>query len=113
MCTAHALQVSPGGRRCHRRETRRGPRAYAWLLATGNTQTPGTREIFYRGWLQSRLEVLYGRWPAIVASSLLFAAMHTSHVRPEAPLLGVAFWVIVFIHTVTNLVLVPLRIALL
>ncbi|MEV0731685.1 CPBP family glutamic-type intramembrane protease [Polymorphospora sp. NPDC050346] len=35
-----------------------------------------TEEIFYRVFLQTRLEVLLGRWPAIVATALLFAAMH-------------------------------------
>lgn len=87
-------------------------------------------EVFYRGWLQTRLEALYGRWPAILGSSLLFALMHTSHVRPDAPLLGLAsivafqgvfglmlgylwsryrnIWVIILIHVITNLVFVPL-----
>jgi membrane protease YdiL (CAAX protease family) len=87
-------------------------------------------EVFYRGWLQTRLEALYGRWPAILGSSLLFALMHTSHVRLEAPLLGLAsivafqgvfglmqgylwsryrnIYVIVFIHVIINLVLVPI-----
>ncbi|MDQ0364508.1 CPBP family intramembrane glutamic endopeptidase [Catenuloplanes indicus] len=33
-------------------------------------------EWFYRVTLQTRLEAIAGRWPAIVATSLLFAAMH-------------------------------------
>ena len=33
-------------------------------------------EIFYRVILQTRLEALWGRWPAITASTLLFAVMH-------------------------------------
>ncbi|WP_194835686.1 CPBP family intramembrane glutamic endopeptidase [Nocardia sp. XZ_19_369] len=33
-------------------------------------------EIFYRVWLQTRLEATVGRWPAIVVSSLIFAAWH-------------------------------------
>lgn len=33
-------------------------------------------EYFYRATLQTRLEAVAGRWPAIVATSLLFAAMH-------------------------------------
>ncbi|MEO3922331.1 type II CAAX endopeptidase family protein [Micromonosporaceae bacterium B7E4] len=37
-------------------------------------------EIFYRALLQTRLEALYGRWPAIVATSLLFAAMHVHRI---------------------------------
>ncbi|MGI5120082.1 CPBP family intramembrane glutamic endopeptidase [Marinactinospora thermotolerans] len=33
-------------------------------------------EFFYRLWLQSRLEVLFGRWAGIVLSALVFASMH-------------------------------------
>ncbi|QCH25650.1 CAAX amino terminal protease self- immunity [Mycobacteroides salmoniphilum] len=41
-------------------------------------------EVFYRGFLQTRLESLVGRWPAIATSSVLFAAMHiASHVRAD------------------------------
>ncbi|MFI0451250.1 lysostaphin resistance A-like protein [Actinomadura sp. 6N118] len=87
-------------------------------------------EIFYRAWLQTRLEVLYGRWPAIMASSLLFALMHSARIEADAPLLGLAtviafqgvfglmvgylwsryrnIWAIILIHTITNLVYVPL-----
>ncbi|MFI9553814.1 lysostaphin resistance A-like protein [Nonomuraea endophytica] len=87
-------------------------------------------EFFYRAWLQTRLEVLYGRWPAIMASSLLFAFMHTTRINPDNPLLGVAtiiafqgvfglltgylwsryrnLWVPVFVHVVTNLVFVQM-----
>ncbi len=35
-------------------------------------------EIFYRFWLQTRLESLYGRWPAIVVSALVWAAWHAA-----------------------------------
>lgn len=35
-------------------------------------------EVFYRFWLQSRLESRYGMWPAIALSSLLWAAWHTA-----------------------------------
>jgi membrane protease YdiL (CAAX protease family) len=35
-----------------------------------------TEEIFYRVLLQTRLEALLGRWPAVTASALLFAALH-------------------------------------
>lgn len=41
-------------------------------------------EVFYRGFLQTRLESLVGRWPAIATSSTLFAAMHiASHVHVD------------------------------
>jgi uncharacterized protein len=33
-------------------------------------------EFFFRITLQTRIEAMTGRWPAIVATSLLFAAMH-------------------------------------
>ncbi|GAA3198401.1 CPBP family intramembrane glutamic endopeptidase [Nonomuraea roseoviolacea] len=87
-------------------------------------------EVFYRGWLQTRLEELYGRWPAVMASSLLFAFLHTSHISAAAPLLGVAsivafqgvfglmqgylwaryrnIWAVILIHTLSNLVYVPM-----
>ncbi|SDM19647.1 CAAX protease self-immunity [Allokutzneria albata] len=35
-------------------------------------------EVFYRFWLQTRLESLYGRWPAIVVSALLWAVWHAA-----------------------------------
>lgn len=41
-------------------------------------------EVFYRAWLQTRLEVLLGTWPAILISSLLFAAIHVTHINPDA-----------------------------
>lgn len=37
-------------------------------------------EIFYRVLLQTRLEAVLGRWPAIMVTSLLFAAMHLSRI---------------------------------
>jgi membrane protease YdiL (CAAX protease family) len=48
-------------------------------------------EIFYRVMLQTRLEALLGRWPALVASSLLFALMHVNrlHDGPVAVMLAV------------------------
>ncbi|MEU7899286.1 CPBP family intramembrane glutamic endopeptidase [Nonomuraea sp. NPDC049152] len=89
-------------------------------------------EFFYRAWLQTRLEALYGRWPAILASALLFAAMHVSHINPEAIGVGVAsvvaaqgmfglmqgylwaryrnIWVIILTHTIVNLVYVDMLI---
>ncbi|MEV0702561.1 CPBP family intramembrane glutamic endopeptidase [Saccharopolyspora sp. NPDC050389] len=33
-------------------------------------------EVFYRRWLQTRWEVMLGRWPAIVLASLLWAVWH-------------------------------------
>ncbi|GII05716.1 hypothetical protein Pta02_77240 [Planobispora takensis] len=85
-------------------------------------------EFFYRGWFQSRMEALYGRWPAIFASALLFAAMHANRLGGGAGwvaspvvfqgtfglMLGYLWsryrniWVIVAIHGLSNLVYVDL-----
>ncbi|MGP3916903.1 lysostaphin resistance A-like protein [Nonomuraea sp. 10N515B] len=87
-------------------------------------------EIFYRGWLQTRLEVLYGRWPAITFAALLFAVMHAGRVDLTDPVPGLAsivavqgvfglmtgylwaryrnIWIPILIHVVTNLVYVDL-----
>ena len=92
-------------------------------------------EVFYRAWLQTRLEALYGRWPAIVVQALLFALMHSSRLSAGSLLTGlctiVAFqgvfglmlgylwsryrniWVIVFIHALTNLIPVSVLLSLL
>lgn len=103
-------------------------------LAVGSLVTLLTagvlEEVFYRGWLQTRLEALGGRWPAIVISALLFAFMHLSRVEPDAVGVGLAglvafqgvfglmqgylwsryrnIWVIIAIHVVVNLVYVDL-----
>ncbi|GAA2797888.1 CPBP family intramembrane glutamic endopeptidase [Crossiella cryophila] len=42
-------------------------------------------EVFYRALLQTRLEALLGRWPAILLSALLFALMH---LPTRLPILG-------------------------
>ncbi len=46
-----------------------------------------TEEVFYRIVFQTRLEALWGRWPAIVASALLFAVMHSARLGTGS------FWV--------------------
>lgn len=90
-------------------------------------------EIFYRGWLQTRLETRYGRWPAILGSSLLFAFMHLGRVQPDAIGLGLAgivsyqgmfglmlgylwsryrnIWIVIAIHVVVNLGYVDMLVA--
>lgn len=87
-------------------------------------------EVFYRGWLQTRLEMLHGRWPAVLATSLLFAFMHIERVPAGAIELGLAstiayqgmfglmqgylwsrfrnIWVIIAIHIAVNLVYIDL-----
>jgi uncharacterized protein len=89
-------------------------------------------EYFYRVTLQTRIEALYGRWPAIVATALLFAAMHLpSHLGSGEPWVALAgilafqgffglftgylwsryrrFWALVVVHGAVNaLPLAPL-----
>lgn len=55
-----------------------------------------TEELFYRVMLQTRLEELLGRWPAIVASALLFALMHINRLHDGPP--GVMLAVIVLFN---------------
>lgn len=48
-------------------------------------------EIFYRYWLQTRFEALWGRWPAIVLASAIFGLMHlASHTAGHGFGIGVA-----------------------
>lgn len=88
-------------------------------------------EIFYRMLLQTRLEALLGRWPAIMATALLFAAMHVHRIGdgPLAEMIAIMvvwnggfglltgylwaryrnIWSIVVLHTAVNsLPLLPL-----
>ncbi|WP_410582247.1 CPBP family intramembrane glutamic endopeptidase [Amycolatopsis sp. lyj-108] len=44
-------------------------------------------EVFFRGMLQTRLEALFGRWPGILLTSLLFAWLHLpTHGQGSLPL---------------------------
>lgn len=89
-------------------------------------------EVFYRCWLQTRLERLLGVGPAVVAQALLFAGMHVGHIalHPAGVATGIAgalavqgvfglmqgvlwaryrnVWVIIAIHAATNLVYLDL-----
>lgn len=47
-------------------------------------------ERFYRGWLQTRLEHVLGRWPAIGATALLWAAWHLAIHSTQRPLIDTA-----------------------
>ncbi|MBG0567612.1 CPBP family intramembrane glutamic endopeptidase [Actinoplanes aureus] len=51
-------------------------------------------EIFYRVILQTRLEALWGRWPAITASTLLFAVMHV-HRYGDGPFFDITLLILV------------------
>ncbi|MEE6258828.1 CPBP family intramembrane glutamic endopeptidase [Plantactinospora sonchi] len=53
-------------------------------------------ELFYRVLLQTRLEALLGRWPAITATALLFAAMHV-HRYGDGP-----FWEVTAVVLASN-----------
>jgi membrane protease YdiL (CAAX protease family) len=55
-----------------------------------------TEEIFYRVLLQSRVEALYGRWPAITATALLFTVMHVHRFGDGPP------WLIALLLLVSN-----------
>lgn len=55
-----------------------------------------TEEIFYRVLLRSRLEALYGRWPAITATALLFTVMHVHRFGDGPP------WLIGLLLLVSN-----------
>ncbi|RSM76943.1 CPBP family intramembrane metalloprotease [Amycolatopsis sp. WAC 01375] len=60
-------------------------------LAVGATLTFFTanvlEEVFFRGMLQTRLEALFGRWPGILLTSLLFAWLHLpTHGQGSLPL---------------------------
>ncbi|GAB3425502.1 hypothetical protein GCM10027569_62930 [Flindersiella endophytica] len=87
-------------------------------------------EFFYRGWLQTRLESLYGRWPAILVSSLVFAFMHLDRLGTLGLGLGLAsivafqgvfglmqgylwsryrnLWAVIVVHVAVNLVYLDL-----
>ena len=60
-------------------------------------------ERFYRGWLQTRLEHVYGRWTAIGAASLLWAVWHLSLHSTGRPLIDIA--TVVAHHGVLGLLL--------
>jgi len=47
-------------------------------------------ERFYRGWLQTRLEHVFGRWTAIGTASLLWAAWHLALHTTDRPLVDAA-----------------------
>ncbi|WP_235436417.1 CPBP family intramembrane glutamic endopeptidase [Arthrobacter sp. RIT-PI-e] len=63
-------------------------------IATAITAGVG-EELFYRRWLQTRLEALLGGWPGIVVTSVVFALMHLGSHGTGAPLLDVARVIVV------------------
>lgn len=59
----------------------------------------GLEEVFYRMWLQSRLEHLLGRWPAILTASLLWGSWHLAFKATGDPVVDVAATVAYFVPT--------------
>ncbi|KZM74212.1 CPBP family intramembrane glutamic endopeptidase [Nocardia terpenica] len=55
-----------------------GGAANVTVLLVGFVMNAVIEEIFYRFWLQTRLEIRYGRWPAIVVSALLWSVWHAA-----------------------------------
>ena len=74
-------------------------RATAMGFAAGTLASlvqTGAEETFFRGWLQQATARYWGQWPAVIATSLLFAAVHynviyTLHALANVFLAGVFF----------------------
>ncbi|MFS0705739.1 lysostaphin resistance A-like protein [Cellulomonas sp. 179-A 9B4 NHS] len=58
-------------------------------VATAVTASIG-EEVFYRVWLQTRLEALLGRWGGIAVATLVFALMHVGARQGQGPVVEVA-----------------------
>ncbi len=58
-------------------------------VATAVTASIG-EEVFYRMWLQTRLEALLGRWGGIAVATLVFALMHVGARQGQGPVVEVA-----------------------
>ncbi len=66
------------------------------VAATATAITAGIgEELFYRRWLQTRLEALLGAWPGVGLASLAFALMHLASHGSGRPLLDVATVIVV------------------
>ena len=61
------------------------------VAATATALTAGVgEELFYRRWLQTRLEVAIGAWPGIALASLAFGLMHLGSHGTGEPVIDVA-----------------------
>lgn len=62
------------------------------VAALGTALSAGVgEELFYRRWLQPRLEAILGAWPGIALTALAFSLMHLgTHGSADAPLLSIA-----------------------
>jgi len=67
------------------------------VVASLTALTAGVgEELFFRRWLQSRLESQFGRWGGIALASLAFALMHLSSDRQESsPVVEIAAVIVV------------------
>lgn len=63
-------------------------------IATAITAGVG-EELFYRRWLQTRLEAAFGSWPGIILVALVFALMHLGSHGTGEPLVDVARVIVV------------------
>jgi uncharacterized protein len=89
--------------------------AFIVLLVLGTVGAGVAEELFFRGFIQSRLALRYGRWSAILVTSALFGLVHFDpvHVLLTAPM-GVALgWMTelrgsvrpaIFAHVANNLI---------
>lgn len=60
------------------------------IIATLTALTAGVgEELFYRRWLQTRLEALLGPWPGIIIASCAFALMHLGSHGTGEPLIDI------------------------
>jgi uncharacterized protein len=68
---------------------------------------PLAEELFFRGYIQTRLVQRYGRWPAIVVSSLLFGVLHVAPMHTVfAAVLGLGLgWITVVTGSVRPAIL--------
>lgn len=66
------------------------------VAATATAITAGVgEELFFRRWLQTRIEAAAGAWPGIALASLAFALMHLGSHGAGQPLLDVARVIVV------------------
>lgn len=88
---------------------------------TATTLAPLSEEIVFRGWLLNGLKRRIPLWPAIIASSLAFAAIHPSLSMATTFLFGVCaaiayiktrnLWVSIVLHGLNNLLIACVSIA--
>lgn len=75
---AEVVRLSPGGSMELLGELAETstPEAFALLLLVGSVGAGVGEEVFFRGYLQTRLVERWGRWPGIVLTALAFGVFH-------------------------------------